>query len=135
MSTYLADVLQPDQTVNPVLRHLGIIVEWAEDGTARLRLEPAPFTAQGAGMLSGGIIATLLDEAMAHAVLSRMETPRRTATVDLNIQYMKGVRPDTVLYGVASIARYGSRVVFVKAEAQKEDTTVVAAATASFILS
>ncbi len=132
---YLHDVQQDDQRVNPVLRHLGIHVESAEDGQARLRLDPAPFSAQGAGMLSGGVIGTLLDEAMAHAVLSRMQTERRTATVDMHVQFMKGMRPDTALIAEATVVKYGAKIAFVRAEAKLPDDTIVATATASFILS
>lgn len=134
MNQYLSAVLLDDQTVNPVLRHLGIRVEYAEEGAARLRLDPSEHVAQGAGMMSGGVICTLLDEAMAHAVLSAMKTPRRTATIDMNVQFLKGSRPGSTVYGDATVVKYGNSVAFVRADAVTPEGTVVASATASFIL-
>ncbi|MFV0348098.1 MAG: PaaI family thioesterase [Halodesulfovibrio sp.] len=134
MSEYLAAVLNEPQTVNPILRHLGIRVEHAQDGAATLRLEAGKDTAQGAGMVSGGVISTLLDEAMAHAVLSGQKELRPIATVDLHVQFISGARPGSVLVCDAEVVKNGGRIAFVRAQANTPDGRLVATATASFIV-
>lgn len=135
MNDYLAAVMQDTQDVNPVLNHLGIRVEQAQNGTARLRLDASEHVAQGAGMTAGGIIATLLDEAMAHAMLSALKGHTRTATIDMHVQYLSGVRPGTVLHAEAQVVKNGSSIAFVRAQATTPQGKVAATATASFFLS
>ena len=67
---YLRAVLQEDQKVNQLFTFLGARVASVENGTARVLLPVSSKLAQGGGMVAGGILATLADEAMAHAVLS-----------------------------------------------------------------
>ncbi len=67
---YLEQIRLPEQSVNPLFHHLGIkVVELAPD-KATLRLFIKPELIQGAGNAAGGVLAALLDEAMAHAVLA-----------------------------------------------------------------
>ena len=134
MSEYLAAVLHEPQTVNPILNHLGIRVEHAQNGAATLRLDAGKCTAQGAGAVSGGVISTLLDEAMAHAVLSGQKELRPIATVDLHVQFLSGVRPDCVLICDAEVVKNGGRIAFVRAQASTPDGRLVATANASFIV-
>ncbi len=134
MNSYLAHVRRENQTVNPVLRLLHITVDHADSGTARLTLHADTSTAQGAGMLSGGVLSTLLDEAMAHAVLSCLHDGQRTATVDLHVQFLSGARPGDTITAEAQVVKNGSSIAFVQAEARAK-TTLVATASASFHLS
>lgn len=134
MNDYLSAVQDDNQTVNPILNHLGIRVEHAEEGAATLRLDAAPSTAQGAGAVSGGVISTLLDEAMAHAALSAQKEQRPIATVDLHVQFLSGVRPEATLICHAEVVKNGGRIAFVRAEAETPEGRLVATANASFII-
>lgn len=131
---YLQAVLLAGQTVNPLLATLGIEVLSAGDGRAVLRLPYNPGLVQGAGVVAGGILATLADEAMAHAVLSTLGQGRVTATVDMSVRYLSPAGVGEELRAQAQVIRKGSRVVFTRAEVSDGRGKAVASADASFLL-
>ncbi|ADU61178.1 MAG: PaaI family thioesterase [Pseudodesulfovibrio sp.] len=112
---YLEKVCCPDQKVNPLFAFLGIEVEALQPERARLRLHAKPDMIQGAGMVAGGVLATLLDEAMAHAVLAGNAPREKTTTVDMNVSYLRPVAVDTVLICEARVIKRGKRVAFAEA--------------------
>ena len=129
---YLEQVRQPDQTVNPLFRHLGIeLIDLAHDN-ATLRLTIAPELIQGAGNAAGGILATLLDEAMAHAVLAGNQPGQYTTTVDMNVSFLRSVKPGQTVTCEAHVTKRGQRIIFTEATAQT--TNAVARATATFMM-
>jgi uncharacterized protein (TIGR00369 family) len=93
MTRYLEALRAADQNVNPLFAFLGARLVSAGNGTAELRLPVLPELAQGAGVVAGGILATLADEAMAHAVLSRLRSDRMAVTAEMNIRYLRPARP------------------------------------------
>jgi uncharacterized protein (TIGR00369 family) len=131
--SYLDAVRQPGQTVNNLFTFLGIVVDAIEPDRAVLRLPFRPELTQGAGMVAGGVLATLLDETMAHAVLGGNEPDQRTTTVDLSVSYLRAVKPGSDLTCEARVIKRGGRVLFVEATASSDDREV-ARATASFLL-
>lgn len=130
---YLDAVRRVDQLVNPLFIFLGVEVVEIEPDRSILRLTVRPELTQGAGMAAGGVLALILDEAMAHAVLGGNEAGSLTTTVDLNVSYLRPVNPHAVLTCEARVVKRGSRVVFTEASVRTEDLEV-ARATASFLL-
>jgi len=130
---YLKAVKNSEQTVNPVLNLLGATVIETSPGMAMLKLTTSPDFAQGAGVVSGGILATLLDETMAHAVLGCLSADCATATVNMNVSYHRQTRVGDELLCTARTTKQGQRVIFVEAEIQADDKSI-ATATASFIV-
>jgi uncharacterized protein (TIGR00369 family) len=130
---YLDAVRQPGQTVNNLFAFLGIAVDTLEPDRAVLRLPFRPELTQGAGMVAGGVLATLLDETMAHAVLGGNGPGQRTTTVNLSVSYLRAARPGSDLTCEARVVKRGGRVLFVEATASS-DNREVARATASFLL-
>lgn len=112
---YLEKVCCPDQTVNPLFSLLGIRVEALQPERAMLRMRAGCDHVQGAGMIAGGIMATLLDEAMAHAVLAGNEPRRKTTTVDMNVSYLHPVEEGAELLCEARVIKRGKRVAFAEA--------------------
>jgi uncharacterized protein (TIGR00369 family) len=102
----------------------------SEDGRALLEWTPEP-TYQGyAGVLHGGIISTLLDETMAHAVLSRVG---RAPTVEIDVQFLKLVRTGVPLRVTAVVLEQRKRIVIAEAELV-QDGEVRARASGKFIV-
>jgi len=130
---YLEAVRQQDQTVNHLFAFLGLQAEAFEPDRAVLRLPFRPELTQGAGMVAGGILTTLLDETMAHAVLAGNQPGQQTTTVDLSVSFLRAVKPGSDLVCEARVVKRGSRVLFVEASASS-DNREVARATASFLL-
>lgn len=132
---YLQAVRRPDQSVNPLFRFLDVEILGLAPGECRLRL---PFRAeliQGGGVVAGGVISTLLDEAMAHAAMALNAEEGRgpVATISMETRYFAPARPGSDLEGFARVVRGGKRVLFLEAEAFAGETRV-AAASAQFMV-
>jgi len=130
---YLEQIHLPEQSVNPLFRHLGIeVIELASD-KAMLRLYIKPELIQGAGNAAGGILAALLDEAMAHAVLGGNKPNQLTTTVDMNVSFLNPVKQGDTLTCEACVVKRGGRIVFTEASA-RNDGIEAARATGTFLL-
>jgi len=131
--SYLENVRKEDQTVNPLFAFLGVeVVEIAAD-RAVLSLPVKAELIQGSGVAAGGILATLLDETMAHAVLAGNKPGEHTATVNLNVSYSRPVNAYATLVCEARVTKRGRRVVFVEAVVRSNGHEA-ARATASFLI-
>lgn len=140
LNEYLQKVAEPGQEVNQLFRFLGVEIESISAEQACLRLTVKKEHLQGAGVLAGGLIATLLDEAMAHVAIAAIlanqgkEPSRSTATVDLNVRYLKPVKAGDKLRAKAWILKPGKRLLNVEAEAVNAKDELVAKASAAFIV-
>ncbi|HEV8591917.1 MAG TPA: PaaI family thioesterase [Pyrinomonadaceae bacterium] len=83
------------------------------------------------GVLHGGVTATLIDTAMAFAVIPLLGEGETTATVDLTIHY---VRPHTegVATCTAKIVRAGKRFFTVSADVTNESGQLIATAISTY---
>lgn len=74
-----------------IWKQLGITLEEARPGYARLVIARTPLTPSGiAGSIHGGILAALVDIAMLEAVIPSLEPNEQPGgTADLNITYMR----------------------------------------------
>jgi len=133
MQTYLKKVQQPGQNVNPLFACLGVVVEKLSHENVVLRLPFRPDFIQGGGMIAGGIIATLADEAMAHAALANLKPGETTATIEMNIRYLKGCASGDIT-ATASLIKKGRRVITLQAEIANKNNQSVALAGASFMV-
>src|SRR4051812_6894980 len=64
-----------------------------EKKVLRARFKPGPEYMQGAGVLQGGILATMLDFSMAFITLGVLPEELSCATAQLNIHYLKAAQP------------------------------------------
>lgn len=131
MNHYLQAVQQSGQTVNPLLVFLGINIERLDTANVSLSLAVNGEFVQGAGVMAGGLQATLLDEAMAHAVLSVLNPGEGTATIEMSVRYFRVVNKGDRLRAEARIVQRGKRVIQAEATASV-DGAVTAKAAASF---
>ena len=95
----------------PFNRHLGIRVEQAENGFARLFLPYRPeFTGDSRRpALHGGILSTLIDTCGGIAVWSCCRLQDRIATIDLRVDYLRPA-PQADLLAEARVRLLGNRV-------------------------
>lgn len=84
-------------------------------------------------MVAGGILATIADETMAHAVLANLDEGQSTATVEMNMRYLRPVK-DGEINAVARITRKGRQIITVAAEVRDGKGSLLATAGASFIV-
>ncbi|MGH8228451.1 MAG: PaaI family thioesterase [Steroidobacteraceae bacterium] len=102
---------------NPLARALaGELLELdAERGSALLAFTPPQQFLQGAGVIQGGIVAALLDFAMAFAALAALGgADRPFATATLQVSLMKPAPPGRYL-ARGRIVRKGRRLMFAEA--------------------
>ena len=73
------------------------------------------------GVVFGGVITGLLDQAAGLAVHCSLEESRAIATVDLRIDYLRAAKPGRELIGRASCTKITKQVAFVRAIAWDDD--------------
>lgn len=115
---YLDNVLKPGQAVNPLFAFLGVVPRSIGRDKAVLELPFRPEFVQGGGVMAGGLLAALADEAMAHVVLANLEPGRKTATVEMSVRYFRPVLEGR-LTATATLVHAGRRIL--SAEALVED--------------
>ena len=117
---------------NTLYQTIGISVEEVENGTALLRMAPkAEVCWPSPAQPHGGIIFTLMDTAMAWAVLAVDNREQSCTTISSDIQYTAPARGDFFLCR-AQVSHKTGRMSFVKAEILDDADNVVAVGQAVF---
>ena len=87
------------------------------------------------GVISGGVVTTLLDHTCGHAVGMAMSQAGPVATLDLRIDYMRAARPGLDITAHAHCYKLTHAIAFVRASAYDADPSdPVATAQAAFML-
>lgn len=87
---------------------------------------------QPSGVLHGGATATLIDTAMAFAVITRLGTEERASTVDLTVHYL---RPHLAgaFTCTAKVVRAGKRIFTVSADVVNSEDKLIATALSTYM--
>jgi uncharacterized protein (TIGR00369 family) len=104
---------------------LGIEVLDIRDGYCCLRLPWKFELTQPAGVVHGGVVASLIDSVVVPAIGAGYDEEVRFATVDLHVQY-QGAVVDQDMMAEGWVTRRGRTVVFCEAEVRTDDGAVVA---------
>jgi acyl-CoA thioesterase len=91
-------------------RLLGIEIDSLENGTARLSVEVTEKLLQLAGVVHGGAIATLIDTAVAMAIVSVSEPHSKFTTVELKVNYLRPLTEGRVV-AQARLIQDGRRII------------------------
>ena len=87
------------------------------------------------GVIHGGVVTTLLDNACGVAVGSKMRSMAMIATLDLRIDYLKPAEPGEALYARAECYKLTRSIAFVRGAAyQGDQTDPVATCAAAFAI-
>jgi uncharacterized protein (TIGR00369 family) len=116
----------------PFARLLGIEVDSVEPGHAVLSMKLRHEHMRNNAIAHGGVIATLIDSAMAIAIMALLEENERTVTVDLTIHYLRPV-PEGSAKASARVVRAGRRVVTVSAELFDAEGKLAATAISTYL--
>lgn len=103
-----------------------------EAGTAVLAFDPGDQVLQTAGVIQGGIVAAMLDFAMALAAFSRLAPGKSFGTVSLTTNFLKPALPGRHL-ARARLDRMGARMIFASSELSREGSEILIA-TASAVM-
>lgn len=132
LKDYFEKVRQPGQEINPVLKFLGIRIDEISNDKAVLGMTIRPEFLHTGGFTAGGILGTLADEAMGHLAAYNIEDGMGTATIEMNIRYLKTVNSGEIK-AESKIVKMGRKVVTVEAQVKDENNVILATAGASFI--
>ena len=116
----------------PFAKLLGIEVESVEPGHAVLTMNVRDEHMRNDAIAHGGVVATLIDSAMAIAIMALLEENERTVTVDLTIHYLRPVT-EGVAKASARVVRAGRKVVTVSAELFDRDEKLAATAISTYL--
>ena len=89
---------------------LGIEIDEVQEGRARLSLEVRKDLLQLQGVMHGGAIASLIDTAVAFAIVGASEPDDRFTTVEMKVNYLSAIREGRVTAD-AWLIRNGRRIV------------------------
>lgn len=114
---------------------LGLSISGVADGLVAITGIPGPEHANPMGAVHGGYLATMLDAAMGLALFTRLDVHARYATIDLNVTYLKGVKPGSGSYtATGTIIHLTRSTALTEARVTDEKAQLYAHATATFSL-
>jgi uncharacterized protein (TIGR00369 family) len=112
-------------------KFLGIQLEDVRLDYARMRLPYRPEFNQPAGVVHGGVIASMIDTVVVPAVGGGYDEPRQLFTIDISLRYLAPIiEQDLVAEGW--IVQRGRSIVFCEAEVRAASASTPAA-TASLV--
>ena len=101
-----------------------------DEGWIRIGFEGRPEFRNPAGFIQGGFLAAMLDDTMGPAVFAATEGALYTATIDMNVSYLKPAKVGP-LFGEGQVVQLGKTVAFIEARLTDGDGALVARATSS----
>ena len=115
----------------------GRLEEWRE-GYVRMSVTLEPHHTNPHGVMHGGVVTTLMDEALGGVIASvrGMETmfAAQHTTVEMNASFLAGARPGDRIVVEARVLRLGRRVAFGEAEATRGDGEMIAKGRMTFVI-
>lgn len=116
--------------INPAFSALAATLVDGVEGEVRVRFTAGPDSLQDNGVVSGGVLAAMLDGGTAIAALSMLDEGQNCATVSLTVNMLRLALPGH-LEVRAKVDRMGRSMVFVSAQLFDEAERLVATASAS----
>ena len=116
----------------PFAKLLGIEVESVAPGVAVLSMKLREDLKRNGGIAHGGAIATLIDSAMAFAIMPLLAENEHSMTVDLTIHYLRPVSEGSAR-ATARVVRAGKRVITVSAELFDGNEKLAATAISTYL--
>jgi uncharacterized protein (TIGR00369 family) len=118
---------------NPFWNHIQIEEIFSNCGEATVKCNVFESLFNFSGVVHGGVLATLIDASIGSAVRSTLDSNQRSATVDLNIKYIKPAKSAT-LAAKSTISHRGKTLAVGISEVFDDTNTLVAMGTATFII-
>jgi uncharacterized protein (TIGR00369 family) len=108
-----------DDTAQGYIGHLGVRDMRAEDGRATLWLEAEQRHLNPAGTVHGGVLASLVDMAMGHAVRSSTGESDVPATSQLTLTYLRPGTPGRIEVH-AAVSKQGEDLTVCEADVEQD---------------
>lgn len=115
-------------------KHIGMTTVVDVHGKTRVLLKVTEKLKQFYGNLHGGVIASLLDSAIAVAVNQQLEPGEGASTVEIKINYLRSIN-DGTLWGEGKVIQKGRKIVVAQGEIKDDAGQILAIGTATFMIS
>ena len=120
--------------INQALRDLSARLVTGEPGRLELSFVIPDNARQGNGVVAGGVLMTILDYAMALAVLSKISPGKTCATTSIGVN-MQVAATRTKIRAIVSVDRVGRQIAFARGELIDAEVDVLLAnASATFFV-
>lgn len=116
----------------PYAELLGIELEHVGPGIATLGMPVRRELTQNHGVVHGGAVASLIDSAMAFAIIPLLAPKEKVTSVDLTISYLRPVTEGR-MRSTAKVVRAGRRLIVVSAEVFNNQESLTATALSTYI--
>lgn len=135
-ATYLQALCRENHPSNPLFAFLNAEIVPSEAGEAVITLPVTTCLRQDGGLIAGGILATLVDSAMANAVLSMLRPDQDTVTAEMNVRFLRSADPDKggKLTARAKVIKSGQTLWVTEASVHEGDRLLVTAGATFYIL-
>lgn len=115
----------------PFVQLLGMEMVDISYGQAVLKLKMRDELRQPHGVLHGGATASIIDTAMAFAVITCLDEDEKATTIDLTVHYLRPVSEGEIVC-TAKIVRAGKRILTVSAECVNAEGKTTATALSTY---
>ena len=116
----------------PYAHLLGIELDDISEGVATLGLDVRKELKQNHGVVHGGAIASLIDTAMAFAIITLLTPREKVTTVDLTVSYLRPLTKGRIT-ARARVVRSGRRLFVVTADVFGDDGILASTALSTYI--
>jgi len=116
----------------PYAHLLGIELDDISEGVATLGLDVRKELKQNHGVVHGGAIASLIDTAMAFAIITLLAPREKVTTVDLTVSYLRPLTKGRIT-ARARVVRSGRRLLVVSADVFGDDGILASTALSTYI--
>ncbi len=115
----------------PYLKLIGMELVDLKTGEAIVKLQMRDELRQPHGLLHGGATASVIDTAMAFAVVTRLAENEKASTVDLTVHYLRPVTTGAIVC-TAKVVKVGKRLLTVSAEVLDDKEKLIATALSTY---
>ncbi len=116
----------------PYAHLLGIELDEISEGVATVGLNVRKELKQNHGVVHGGAIASLIDTAMAFAIITLLAPGEKVTTVDLTVSYLRPLTKGRIT-ARARVVRSGRRLFVVSAEVFDDEGILASTALSTYI--
>ena len=114
-------------------KHIGMTNVVGVDGKTRVQLTVNENLKQFYGNVHGGVIASLLDAAIAVAVNEQLDPREGASTVEIKVNYLRSISEGT-LWGEGKVIQKGKSIVVAQGEIKNDAGQILAIGTATFMI-
>jgi uncharacterized protein (TIGR00369 family) len=119
----------------PMVRTLGFDMIEAEPGRVVFGVKPAEYMLNGAGVVHGGFIASMMDTATGCALHTKLPAGVGYTSIDLSVKFLRAIteRTDTIRC-TGTLTHHGKRTALAEARMTDADDRLLATAVSSLMI-